>query len=63
MSIQSKNKNMFFRLAILSCVIRASLFTHSAFAEGYRFDSHLLAGSDFAESIDLDQFNEKRNQR
>lgn len=52
---------MFFRLAILSCVIRASLFTHSAFAEGYRFDSHLLAGSDFAESIDLDQFNETQS--
>ncbi|MBF7981467.1 MULTISPECIES: fimbrial outer membrane usher protein [Rahnella] len=58
MSIQSKNNNRVFRLAVLTCVIKASLFSHSAFAEDYRFDSHLLAGSDFAESVDLDKFNE-----
>jgi outer membrane usher protein len=60
MSIQSKNKKACFRLAIISCFVKASLFSQVVHAEEYRFDSHLLAGSGFAEGVDLNQFNEKQ---
>lgn len=60
MSIQSKNKKTGFRLAVISCVVKAALFTQAVHAEEYRFDSHLLAGSGFAEGVDLKQFNEKQ---
>ncbi|BBV75326.1 hypothetical protein STW0522RAO56_17820 [Raoultella planticola] len=48
MYIQFKNKEVYFRLALITCMIKASLFSHSAFAEEYRFDNNLLAGSGFA---------------
>lgn len=60
MSIQFKNKKITFRLAVISCVVKAALFTQASHAEEYRFDSHLLAGSGFAEGVDLKQFNEKQ---
>jgi len=60
MSIQSKNKRINFRLAVISCVVKAALFSQLAHAQEYRFDSHLLAGSGFAEGVDLRQFNEKQ---
>jgi len=60
MSIQSKNKKAGFRLAVITCVVKASLFSSVVHAEEYRFDSHLLAGSGFAEGVDLNQFNEKQ---
>lgn len=60
MTIQFNNKKTCFRLAVISCVVKASLFSHQALAEEYRFDSHLLAGSGFAEGVDLNRFNEKQ---
>jgi len=60
MSIQSKNKKTGFRLAVITCVVKAALFSHTVHAEEYRFDSHLLAGSGFAEGVDLEKFNEKQ---
>jgi len=60
MSIQFTNKKIIFRLAVISCVVKAALFAQAAYAEEYRFDSHLLAGSGFAEGVDLKQFNEKQ---
>lgn len=58
MYIHSLNKGICFRLAALvACAIKASLFSHSAFAEEYRFDSNLLAGSGFAKGISLEKFN------
>lgn len=60
MSIQSKNKKACYRLAVIACVVKASLFSSQVNAEDYRFDSHLLAGSGFAEGVDLNKFNEKQ---
>ncbi|MGC6389847.1 fimbrial outer membrane usher protein [Ewingella sp. S1.OA.A_B6] len=54
----AKNKNVYFRLALLTLVIKSSLLSQQAFAADYQFDSHLLAGSEFSESIDLNKFNE-----
>jgi outer membrane usher protein len=54
MYIQFKNKEVYFRLALITCMIKASLFSHSAFAEEYRFDNNLLAGSGFAKGISLE---------
>ena len=58
MYIQFKNKEVYFRLALITCMIKASLFSHSAFAEEYRFDNNLLAGSGFAKGISLEKFND-----
>ncbi len=58
MYIQFKNKEVYFRLALITCMIKASLFSHSAFAEEYRFDNNLLAGSGFAKGISTEKFND-----
>lgn len=58
MYIQFKNKEVYFRLALITCMIKASLFSHSALAEEYRFDNNLLAGSGFAKGISLEKFND-----
>ncbi|MGK3143614.1 fimbrial outer membrane usher protein [Pantoea sp. C2G6] len=59
MSIQSKNKKASFRLAVMTCLVKAALFSQAAYADDYQFDSRLLAGSGFAEGVDLTKFNEK----
>ncbi|PZL85303.1 fimbrial assembly protein [Pantoea sp. ARC270] len=60
MNIQFKNKKNGFHLALVTCLVKAALFTQAAHAEEYRFDNHLLAGSGFAQGVDLKQFNEKQ---
>ncbi|MEB7540290.1 fimbrial outer membrane usher protein [Pantoea anthophila] len=60
MSIPSISKHTAFRLAFLSCFVKAALFTPPVNAEEYLFDSHLLAGSGFEEGVDLKMFNEKQ---
>jgi len=59
MNIQSSHRKAGFRLAVISCVVKTALLTQAVHAEEYHFDSHLLAGSGFADGIDLTQFNEK----
>jgi len=59
MSIQLKNNKTGLRLAVIFCVVKSALFAQATYAEEYRFDSHLLAGSGFEQSIDLQKFNEK----
>lgn len=62
MNIQFRNKGTGFRLAVISCLVKAAVFTQVVQAQEYRFDNNLLAGSGFSEGIDLEQFNEKQAQ-
>ncbi|AGO56780.1 hypothetical protein ALQ63_00783 [Serratia plymuthica] len=61
MSIQSKNNSAHFKVTLISLIIKTSMLSQNAFATDYRFDNHLLAGSGFAEGVELNKFNEKQS--